>query len=56
VKFTAVLASNQLDGMALKLLRNVTVTFRGRRHRIVRVRCGADLSTVMRQQRRHAKS
>jgi len=49
VKFAAVLASNQLDGMALKLLRNATIAFRGRRHRIVRVRCGADLSAIMRQ-------
>jgi hypothetical protein len=48
VKFAAVLASNQLDRRALKLLRKTTITFRGRRHQIVRVHCGADLSTVLR--------
>jgi hypothetical protein len=48
VMFTPILAIRQLDVMDLMMVERATVRFRGREHKIVRVRCGADLGTVMR--------
>jgi hypothetical protein len=48
VIFMPILTTRRLDTVEHMMIERARVTFRGRRHQIVRVRCGADLSTVMR--------